>query len=53
MRPTSSQGERKLKRIGEDLVALEMLINLEKQFCVRPGVLDMGQHLLAVAVTSR
>ncbi len=48
---TITSGERKLERIGGDLKALEMLILLEKQFCERPGVLDMGQHLLAVAVT--
>lgn len=50
---TITSGERKLERIGGDPEALEMLINLEKQFCGRPGVLDMGQHLLAVAVTPR
>lgn len=31
--------------------AVEMLLNLERKFSTKPGVLDMGQHLLAVAFT--
>ena len=28
-----------------------MLMNLEKKFCNRPGLVDMGEHLIMVART--
>lgn len=31
--------------------AVETLLNLEKKFSTKPGVLDMGQYFLAVALT--
>ncbi len=40
-----------LENISGDPEATEMLIRLEKQFCTRPGVVDMGEHLLTVAIT--
>jgi len=46
-----TSGERKLEKIASSPEAVEMLVDLEKQFSNRPGVVDMGQHLLAVAIT--
>jgi len=40
-----------LEKISGDPKATEMLMRLEKEFCTRPGVVDMGQHLLVVART--
>jgi SAM-dependent methyltransferase len=48
---TITSGERKLEKIASNPEAVKMLVKLEKQFCNRPGVVDMGQHLLAVAIT--
>ncbi len=48
---TITSGEFKLPRIAESPEAVETLIELEKSFCSRPGVTDMGQHILVVART--
>ena len=48
---TITSGEFKLLRIAESPVAIETLIELEKSFCSRPGVTDMGQHILVAART--
>ncbi len=48
---TITSGERKMEKIASSPEAVEMLVSLEKKFCTRPGVVDMGQHLLAVAIT--
>lgn len=40
-----------LDKIASNPKAVEMLFKLEKQFSTRPGLIDMGQHLLAVAAT--
>jgi len=48
---TITSGEFKLLRIAESPVAVETLIELEKSFCSRPGVTDMGQHILVAART--
>jgi len=50
---TITSGERKLEKIASSPEAVKMLINLEKKFCTRPGIIDMGQHLIAVAMTPR
>jgi len=42
-----------LEKIASNPEATEMLIRLEKEFCTRPGLLDMGEHLIAVAETPR
>ena len=42
-----------LERIASDPEATEMLIRLEREFSTRPGLLDMGEHLIAVAKTPR
>jgi len=47
----TSSYPRGLERISSNPKAVEMLIRLEKEFCTRPGVVDMGQHLIAVART--
>ena len=44
---------RGLEKIGSNPKAIELLIRLEKEFSTRPGLLDMGQHLIAVAETPR
>ena len=40
-----------LEKITGDPEATEVLMRLEKEFCTRPGVVDMGQHLIVVART--
>ncbi|MBA7478015.1 methyltransferase domain-containing protein [archaeon] len=42
-----------LEKITSNREATELLIRLEKEFSTRPGLLDMGQHLIAVAETPR
>jgi ubiquinone/menaquinone biosynthesis C-methylase UbiE len=42
-----------LENIASNPEATEVLFRLEKEFCTRPGVLDMGEHLIAVAETPR
>jgi len=41
------------EKIASKPEATELLIRLEKEFSTRPGLLDMGQHLIAVAETPR
>ncbi len=48
---TITSGEFNTPRIAESPEAVEALIELEKLFCSRPGVTDMGQHVLVVART--
>ena len=48
---TITSGIHKIEKIPSSPKAVEMLLNLEKKFCNRPGVLDMGEHLIAVART--
>jgi hypothetical protein len=40
-----------LKKISGDPEATEVLIRLEKEFSTKPGLLDMGEHLIVVART--
>ena len=40
-----------LEKIKSNPKALEMLLHLEKQFCIKPGLIDMGQRLIVVAIT--
>jgi len=40
-----------LEKISGDPEATETLIRLEKEFCTKPGLLDMGEHLIVVART--
>jgi len=47
----TSSYPRGLKRISSSREALEMLLRLEMEFCTRPGLVDMGQHLIVVART--
>ena len=42
-----------LERISSNPEATEVLMRLEREFSTRPGVLDMGEHLIAVAETTR
>ena len=42
-----------LEKIASNPEATELLMRLEKEFSTRPGLLDMGQHLIAVAETPR
>ena len=48
---TITSGIHKIEKIPSSPEAVEMLLNLEKKFCNRPGIVDMGEHLLAVART--
>jgi ubiquinone/menaquinone biosynthesis C-methylase UbiE len=50
---TITSGEFNTPRIANSPEAVEALIELEKCFCNRPGVTDMGQHILVVARTPR
>jgi 2-polyprenyl-3-methyl-5-hydroxy-6-metoxy-1,4-benzoquinol methylase len=50
---TITSGILKMEKISSSPEAIEMLLNLEKKFCNRPGVVDMGEHLIAVARTPR
>ena len=47
---TSSYGKG-LEKISTSKQGFEMLLRLEKQFCLRPGLVDMGEHLISVART--
>jgi SAM-dependent methyltransferase len=49
---TITAGIHRFEKIPSSPEAVEMLLNLEKKFCNRPGLLDMGEHLIAVARTS-
>ena len=40
-----------LERIAANPEAIEVLMRLEREFSTRPGLLDMGEHLIAVAKT--
>ena len=40
-----------LEKISESPKAFDMLVELEKQFSTKPGIVDMGQHLIVVART--
>jgi hypothetical protein len=40
-----------LEKIGASPRATEMLIKLEKEFSTRPGVVDMGQHIIIATRT--
>lgn len=40
-----------LERIASSPEATEMLIRLEREFSTKPGLLDMGEHLIVVAKT--
>ena len=40
-----------LEKISGDPEATEVLIRLEKEFSTKPGLLDMGEHLIVVART--
>lgn len=40
-----------LDKVQASPEALEMLLRLERAFCTKPGLVDMGQRLIAVAVT--
>jgi ubiquinone/menaquinone biosynthesis C-methylase UbiE len=42
---------RGLDKITSNPKAAEMLLRLEREFCVKPGLVDMGEHLIAVART--
>ena len=42
---------RGLDKISSNPGALEMLLHLERAFCTKPGLIDMGQRLIAVAIT--
>jgi len=42
---------RELEKIASDPEATKMLIRLEKEFSTRPGVRDMGEHLIVAAET--
>ena len=42
-----------LKRISASQEATEVLFRLEREFCTRPGLLDMGEHLIVTAETPR
>lgn len=42
-----------LEKISGDPEATEKLIRLEKEFSTKPGLLDMGEHLIVVARTPR
>jgi len=44
---------RGLERIASDPEASEMLIRLEKEFSTKPGIQDMGEHLIVAAETPR
>ncbi len=48
---TITSGILRFEKIPSSPEAVEMLLNLEKKFCNRPGVVDMGEHLIAVART--
>jgi len=48
---TITSGVHRYEKIPSSPEAVEMLLNLEKKFCNRPGVVDMGEHLIAVART--
>ncbi len=48
---TITSGEFKMPRIANSPEAVEVLIELEKSFCSRSGVTDMGQHILVAART--
>jgi ubiquinone/menaquinone biosynthesis C-methylase UbiE len=48
---TITAGVLRFEKIPSSPEAVEMLLNLEKKFCNRPGVVDMGEHLIAVART--
>ena len=41
-----------LEKISASPKAFDMLVELENQFSTKPGVVDMGQHLIVVARTS-
>lgn len=47
---TITSGVFNLEKIEKSPDAFEMLLNLEKKFCNKPGIVDMGQHLLTVAI---
>jgi ubiquinone/menaquinone biosynthesis C-methylase UbiE len=40
-----------LEKIAASQKATEMLIRLEKKFSTKPGIIDMGQHLIVAAKT--
>ena len=40
-----------MEKIGSNKQAYEMLLRLEKQFCLKPGLVDMGEHIISVART--
>ena len=42
---------RGLDKISASPIAFEMLAELEKEFSTKPGIVDMGQHLIIVART--
>lgn len=42
-----------LERISSDPTASDLLVRLEKEFSTRPGILDMGEHLIVAAETPR
>jgi ubiquinone/menaquinone biosynthesis C-methylase UbiE len=48
---TITAGVHRFEKIPSSPEAVEMLLNLEKKFCNRPGIMDMGEHLIAVART--
>jgi len=44
-------GDCEMPRIAASQKAIDVLVRLEQELCSLPGVLDMGQHLIAVATT--
>jgi 2-polyprenyl-3-methyl-5-hydroxy-6-metoxy-1,4-benzoquinol methylase len=48
---TITSGVHRFEKIPSSPEAVEMLLNLEKKFCNKPGVVDMGEHLIVVART--
>ena len=41
-----------LENISANSEAVKMLLRLEKEFCTKPGLIDMGEHIIAAAIKS-
>jgi SAM-dependent methyltransferase len=44
---------RGLEKITANPAAVEMLLHLEREFCTKPGLIDMGDHLIAAAMAAK
>jgi len=39
-----------LEKISDNPEAIKMLLRLEREFCTKPGLVDMGEHIIAAAI---